>query len=348
MKKKQPSKRRKPAALFAHRRHTARLLPKKHTSYPVVALLLLMVGVLLVFSTSSAAADDNITVNGVVDGGTPPAGATILSPTTGTHFSAVPITVSGTCEVGPGFYVKLFRNDIFSGSAACTSGGTFSISSDLFDGENILTAIEANAADVNGPTSAPVTVYYDPVVSNGGSGGPGPGSSSSRPGSGTGTRFYISPDHSYRAGFTGQDVTEILTFVGGRKPYRLIVKWGDGYSTTLEHITEGTVKLRHMYGTAANVRTYYTVDVQGYDTDGRTAYLQLFTIMNDPTIAGLMKKPPTIAGGLYHNPLLHGLLFAWPAYVITILMAITYWLGERRGEGIGVMLARRRKYVVRT
>jgi len=295
----------------------------------------MMVGVILVFSTLRASAD-TITVNGTVLSSGLPGGATILSPGNGAHLTAVPVLVTGTCDIGAGYYVTLFRNDIFSGSTPCSGSGTFSISSDLFDGQNILTAHELNAADQEGPVSAPVTVYYDRPSTGQGAGGTG-SSGSGKPLE----RFYISPDHDYRAGFTGQDVTEKLTFIGGQKPYALTINWGDGYATTLDHITDGTVTVKHRYGTAANVRTYYTVTVQGSDSRGAHAGLQLFTIMNDPTITGLSKRGPFTTSGPYYNALLHALLFAWPAYLIAVLMALCFWLGERRGEAIGAALIRR-------
>src|SRR4051812_43608445 len=93
--------------------------PKKilFFSWPAVVFILLCLGVLLVGWTFLAVADD-VHVSAKVSAPPPTGSATIVTPTDGQRFSAVPITVTGTCPSdGSGAYIKLYRNDFFSGSA---------------------------------------------------------------------------------------------------------------------------------------------------------------------------------------------------------------------------------------
>jgi hypothetical protein len=350
-KKKKPAKRR---ALFSHHSKTAKLLPRKHTSYPMVALLLLMVGVLLIASTVQAMAA-TIDVHAEIAGTPPPTDkAVILSPANGQHLTGIPVPVTGTCQVGPGYFVKLFRNDIFSGSAACTGSGTFTISSDLFAGQNKLTAYIADALNRDGPVSDTVTVFYDPPVVPPAVTDTETGTPSGNPvSSGTGhpkasEQFYVSPDYYFAAAFSGQTIKKEFKIIGGQKPYTVSIIWGDGNTSRTEKVTDLTIHATHIYTTKANMRTYFPIIIEVRDARGVKASLQVFAILNDPTIAGLTKSKPFETTGVYSNILLHHLMFAWPAYVLLLVMALCFWLGERRGYSLAystVAINRRQRRV---
>ena len=85
--------------------------------------------------------------------------AVIASPVSQLHFSSTPITVTGSCPSDS--YVKLFRNNNFSGVDVCTSGQTFQIQTSLEPGTNLLQVQDFNLTDQAGPPSGAVTIYYD-------------------------------------------------------------------------------------------------------------------------------------------------------------------------------------------
>src|SRR5690606_30078196 len=130
----------------------------------------------------------------------------ILSPEQDDRFTDSTVPVSGTCEAG--YYVKLYRNDIFSGAAICTDGGTFSITTDLFAGRNDLQARTFNIADHEGPASAIVTVYYDIPGTDPPDGGPDPGTPppTYQPGGrpDPDTPFYLATEYFFKAAYSGQ------------------------------------------------------------------------------------------------------------------------------------------------
>ncbi len=328
---------------LTHRSHTGHKLHRSHTSYPLVAALLLMVGVLLTAMTMQVRAADVI-VTATANGPAPIQAAVILSPAHNSELTDSSTPVSGTCE--PGYYVKLYRNNIFSGAALCTPGGTFSIVTDLFLGRNDLQARTFNIADQEGPASQVVTVYYKPVVP------PGPGGPSdpsvpapTRPG-GLPTDenpFYLSTEYFFKAAYTGQKTTWDFKILGGTGPFTAYVAWGDGYSDRLPASDNENFTIEHIYNTLKDRREYYTVTIRVVDSKGRSASLQLIAIMNDPNIiSGALVRPndpsPFVPGSLFS-----GLLkFIWSAYGIVLLMGVCFWLGERRGESVATAWYRRR------
>jgi len=56
----------------------------------------------------------------------------------GQSFTTLPITVSGLCPSG--LLIKVFDNNIFAGSAECSSG-SYELKIGLFDGTNSLNSI---------------------------------------------------------------------------------------------------------------------------------------------------------------------------------------------------------------
>jgi hypothetical protein len=101
---------------------------------------------------------ESLEVTARVDSPLPTSPAVISSPTDQQHFNTSPITITGTC--GDGTYVSLFRNSEFAGTASCT-GGFFTIQVTLVPGSNLLQAKNYNNTDNEGPSSPPITIYYD-------------------------------------------------------------------------------------------------------------------------------------------------------------------------------------------
>jgi hypothetical protein len=143
-KKPSPKKRRVSRGSLVPKSQKRRL----HLPWPFVSFILLSIGVLLLGWTFQTTAD-NIHVTAKVSAPLPAGPATITSPGDGSRFSDVPITVSGTCPTDT--YIKLYRNDFFSGTAICTTDGNFTLDTDLFPGMNKLQARVYNLTDDEGP-----------------------------------------------------------------------------------------------------------------------------------------------------------------------------------------------------
>lgn len=320
---------------LTHRAHTGRKLHRSHTSYPLLGLLLLMVGILLTATTLQVMAAD-VTVTAVANGSPPVQAAVILSPKHHDRFTDSSIPVSGTCA--PGYYVKIYRNDIFSGAAICTDGGTFSITTDLFAGRNDLQARTYNVADVEGPRSKVVTVYYDPPA-------PVPGEPGYQPGGRPDPEspFYLSTEYFFKAAYSGQRISWDFKIMGGKGPYTVYAVWGDGYSDVYPNKEGGNFTIEHIYNTLKEKREYYSVTVRIVDSRGFSASLQLISIMNDPNVISGALVRPNDGSPFTTVKLFSGLLkFVWSAYGIVLLMGICFWLGERRGESLAEAWYRRK------
>lgn len=333
MPKKKQTKR-----LFSHHRHTGRVLPKHHTSYPLVALLLLMVGVLLGHITLQARAAD-VFVTAAANGPLPLTPAVILNPQEGQRFTDFPVAVSGTCP-SP-YFVKLYRNDVFSGSTQCNPDNTFLLYTDLFVGENRLEARIFNAADQEGPRSPAVTVFYDPPTppapppgNGGGTPTPAPSGESPGPAIETEKPFFITTETYFKAIFVGQEIKWGFGIVGGDPPFHITVAWGDGATTVVSNVDERNFTVAHTYTKGPESREYFPVAISVTDTKNRKATLQVFSILNDRIVPGTGSGEEQ-DGGLgdgkpfISNEFLRRILVAWPAYGVTVLMAASFWLGEQ-------------------
>lgn len=319
------AKRKKPKKpVLAHHRHTGKLLPREHTSWPFVVLLILMVGVLFTQITFQAKAAD-VAVTAAANGPLPPTPATITSPQNGASFSQIPITVSGTCP-SP-YLVKLFRNGVFTGSAQCQPDGTFTITTDLFQGENELQARIYNYADQEGPTSPAVTVTYNPPSASTPS-----GSTPGQPGQSVEGPFFITTDKFFKANLDKPRIDWDFGIVGGAQPFSVIVDWGDGSTTRLDNFIGNQFSVAHLYVKGNQAREYYPMLVKVTDTKGRVATLQTFNILNYSIAAATTAPGGNLPSGDTSqgtdNSLLQLILFIWPAFGALILMAASFWLGQ--------------------
>jgi hypothetical protein len=288
----------------------------------MIALIILSIGVLLAGWTFQAEAD-NLAVSAKVSAPLPGGPAVITSPGDGTRFSSVPITVAGTCPSDT--YIKLYRNDVFSGTALCTTDGNFSLQIDLFPGANQLKARVFNLTDDEGPAPQVVTVYYDvPQQPTGGQSTPAsnPSSGSSAPVA----PLELKTDFGYKGYKVGQTITWSFDVSGGNPPYGINIDWGDGTNEVLSQRAAGRVSVGHRYKAAGNgYKGSFKIKISASDVDGRQTFLQLFLSV---TPSGL---PNFVASTLPSGPHISNswLKVFWPAYAIVILMFFSFWLGER-------------------
>jgi hypothetical protein len=297
-----------------------RVAPKKRflfLPWPAIVFLMLCVGVLLAGWTFMAGADD-IHVSAKVSAPLPSGPATIITPTDGQHFTSVPITVTGTCPSdGSGAYIKLYRNDVFSGSAICTAGNQFSLQTDLFPEANKLKAVIFNSTDDAGPDSNTPVVFYDVPATV-------PQPFQATPANPKGIPFLINGEFKVTGYSVGQSGKWKLIITGGNPPYAINIEWGDGQSTLISRKTSGPFIIDHTYKKVGNQdNSSYVIKIKGTDGDGRQAFLQLFVIIKPhdagPIASTLQRLPPPK----------HWLWVAWPAYLILLLMMLSYYLGER-------------------
>jgi hypothetical protein len=288
--------------------------------WPAIVFALLCIGVLLLGWTFKTAAED-INVTAKVSAAPLSAPAVITNPANGQHFSSVPVKVSGTCPDGS--YVTISRNGVFSGSVVCNSQ-TFEITIDLFPGANELIAQDYNITDDPGPASPPITVYYDvPIASAPKKGQPNPAAY---------PPFVLQTEFKLTGFEVGQAATWKLQVNGGVAPYSFNVDWGDGSKSNLSQSAAGEFEISHTYSKVGKNSGYYTIKVSATDSAGQKAFLQFFLLIKAaqgaPVGTGTITttKPNNPFSGVSSETLL---LLAWPAYGIVVLMAISYWLGER-------------------
>lgn len=287
--------------------------------YPLVIFLFLLSGVYLVAWTFNAHADD-IIVKAVIHGENIASPSVITSPSDGTHFTAVPVKVTGTCPTSAA-YVEIFRNNSMSGSAMCSGSSTFEIMIDLFSGQNKLEAHVFNITDDEGPVSIAVTVYYDPPA-------PATPSLQTSPPAKNSDPFQIKTAFVYKGYYVNQEVQWPLEISGGTAPYALNVDWGDGQNSIISRKDAGQFDIAHTYKTPGGFHGNYTIKVQASDSEGNYSYLEFFVVVNSSTAAGVggtiySKGPPSLGG-------LHQWVWAaWPIYGSLLLMVFSYMLGER-------------------
>lgn len=303
-----------------HRSSRRRASPVRRNRFfipwPAVFFLLLSVGVLLIgwtFRTNANPVDLFVTAKIPAPPVSSP--AVIEVPQDGTKVSSVPISVSGSCPSdGTGAYIKLYRNDVFSGVAICNASNRFQLQTDLFVGANKLMAKIFNKTDDPGPDSNTPTVYYEPAVP------PSPGQPPVvKPPPGR-PPFTLITDYRYIGYRVGQTVKRELTVGGGNPPYAINIDWGDGTNSVVSRRQAGTFTAEHKYSqVGSGDLSSYTIKITGSDGDGRQAYLELITIVNpsEGPFAGTLEPPKK------------WLWLAWPTYIVLLLMATSFYLGER-------------------
>lgn len=254
----------------------------------------------------------SVGLTGQISAPPPATGATIAFPANGQVFSDNPIVVTGICP--DGLLVKLFKNNVFAGSAQCVDG-SYSLQTDLFVGENELIARVFDDLDQPGPDSNVVIVNFN----NDALGAP--------------ARVTLTSNFAKRGAFPGQNLIWPVILSGGTGPYAFSVDWGDGKEADL--LTEpfpGTIDLSHVYEEPG----VYNIIVKVVDSNGVTAFLQLVGVGNGPLSqiadagegGGLDENgnPLTGVGNLTGTRVR---IIWWPAALIVPFAVSTFWLGKR-------------------
>jgi len=298
--------------------HSGRLRPHEHTSYGLLALILLLAAFPLMAFTASAATPytgpeaGSVGLTGTVPGKAPTIAAQITAPPNGQHFSTSPATISGTCPKET--LVEVFKNDIFAGSTACTSSGSFTMAVDLLFGQNILIARVYDALNQPGPDSNHVLVYYDVL--------PGQASAINSLDFG-GPQMLLNTDAVFRGSFPGQEMAMPVDIIGGTPPYAINVQWGDANNKIVSRSDNTTFGVAHTFQKAGT----YQITIQGSDGNGRVAFLTVAAIINgQPDVAASATTTKTDT--------LSKLVVLWPLYTSTVAILASFWLGERREKSL--------------
>ena len=242
---------------------------------------------------------NSLGLEATVPGAAPTQAATIAIPSSGATFTSIPITVSGLCKSG--LLIKIFSNNIFVGSAICTSG-SYSLKVDLFSGRNDLVARVYDALDQAGPDSNVVSVTFDDTQFIT-----------------FGSHVSVTSTYARRGADPGTVLTWPIIVSGGQAPYAISVDWGDGNGADLKTVSfAGNVDLSHTY-TQAGV---YIIVVKVTDSNNTSAYLQLVGVGNG-------KISGTLNSSNQATTITNNVVLWQPMLLIIPMLLLTFWLGQR-------------------
>ncbi len=269
----------------------------------ILALLLLLISI-----TSSAYALDNPQTGGVGVQGTisapPPSQApTISSPANGAVFTSLPVTVTGICPNN--LLVKLFKNNVFSGSVPCQNG-SYNLKIDLFSAKNDLVARAYDELDQASPDSNLVSVTFN--------------DNANKPN--LAARVSLTTNYARRGANPKEVLTWPIIISGGTAPYAISVDWGDGTSADVYTATNpGEFTLKHTFDAAG----VYRALIKASDKNNVVAYLQITAIGN-----GEVKQSNVAGATADKSSGTSKTVVLWqPAAIALPLIASTFWLGKR-------------------
>ena len=298
-----------------HYKHSGKVKEHEYTSYLSLFVLLLIVGLSLMICTVYAAHPGpqagSVGLTGIMPGPAPTTAAVITSPTSGQHFTVSPIVVKGTCPKTA--LVEIYKNDIFGGSTPCDGNGNFSLNVDLLVGKNSLVARVYNALNEPGPDSQSVTVYYDALPPQG---------LPLTPLSLGGPQLLLNTDAVFRGAFPGHEMTIPIDIIGGLSPYAINIEWGDSSNSIVPRNNNLEFRVGHTYAKPGT----YEITIEGSDSQGHKAYLQVAVIVNG--------QPDVAASTNNQTTKVNKFLVLWPLFAVAITATISFWLGERREKKV--------------
>jgi hypothetical protein len=268
----------------------------------VTGPLLLMGLTLIPVNALSLTGNGAFGIAGTITSPAPTSAATISTPTSGQSFTSVPITISGICVSG--LLIKIFINDIFSGSVDCVNN-SYSVSSDLFVGTNNIVAEDFDSLNQAGPNSNTVSVAYvnNAVTAQ--------------------STVTITTNYAKIGANPGSLLSWPISITGGTGPYAISVNWGDGKQPTLiSQASPGSLNLTHTY----SISGVYNVTINATDSVGSVAFLQVVGVANGPSAqnSGAATKP-TATKTVGINSLSLAIIIS----ILVIVPPTTFWLGNR-------------------
>lgn len=253
--------------------------------------------------TSDPVQSGSVGLTGTISAPPPASGATISFPRTGSNFTDkdLPVVVTGICPTG--LLVKLFKNNVFAGSAQCINS-SFSLQIDLFAGDNELIARVYDDLDQPGPDSNIVNVTFNTGTVR------GP------------TRVSLTSSYAKRGSNPKEELTWPIVLTGGIGPYAFSVDWGDSSQPDLfTQSFPGEILLKHIYGQPG----VYNIVIKVVDSNGVTAYLQLVGVANGP----LSQEINTGQDGGTNITTSKKIIIWWPTALLIPFIISTFWLGKK-------------------
>lgn len=289
--------------------------------HPISIFFLLSIGVLMLVSSFRALAAST-TLSMSIQAPIPASAAVITFPVDQEQFNSSDITIRGSCPNDS--FIKLYNNGLFSGAANCI-GEKFELTVSLNTGANQLQPRVFNFTNNEGPASVITTVHYNlPVQTT--AGNPPKNNTPAVPPN----LLRIISDYRYSV-YKNKDAVKIdLALDGGRPPYVLAIDWGDGVITPISREAGSQFFAEHTYAEKQRLYTY-VVKIAASDSSGNTAFLQLMAVVDGKVSAASgASKPSNISS----PPSSDWLKYLWPAYLILLLMVISFYLGEREERRI--------------
>lgn len=249
----------------------------------------------------NAAQDSGSTgLEGRISAPAPSTPATISFPRSGTVVTDSVITVTGLCPSGT--IIKIFKNNVFAGSAQCIRG-SFSVQIDLFSGQNDLIVRVYDDLDQAGPDSAVVTVNYN------------------SPNNSLSARVSLTSNFAKRGANPNETLVWPLAISGGDGPYAISVDWGDGSTPSIiSQQFAGNFNITHVYAQPG----VYTVIVRAVDKNGSVAFLQLVGVAN-----GALSQDSAKDGNTQDKKEAGIKIIWWPLLATIPLLIIAFWLGSK-------------------
>lgn len=306
---------------LSHPAETGKFKQHRHTSFLPLFILVLATALPLSAATVAAQswtrpgpASESVSLTGTMSGDPPAQAANIQQPVDLGRFSSSPVTISGSCPANT--VVQIYKNDIFAGSVACSTNGSFSTQVDLLIGENSITARVYDALNQEGPVSQAIKVFYDALPAQ---------STALAPLDFGGSQMVLNTSTVFRGIFPNKELSVPISIAGGKAPYAVNVFWGDSTNDIVARNDSTAFNLKHTYSRPGT----YQLNIQATDTDGRVAFLSVAVIVNGAETAAVTSNGESSTA----NPF--NIVYAlWPVYVAVTAIVGGFWLGEVREKNM--------------
>lgn len=246
-------------------------------------------------------ASGGVGVQGTISSPPPTTAPTISTPGNGASFTTLPVVVKGVCTND--LLVKVFKNNVFSGSALCKSG-SYEITIDLFSSKNDLIARHYDALDQSGPDSNLVSVTFN--------------DNAARPE--IASRISLTTNYARRGANPKELLQWPMVISGGVAPYAVSIDWGDKAQNDVQTVaTPGEFIIKHTYDSAG----VYKILVKAVDKNGVVAYMQLVGVGN----GAVDPQKAEVAGASAGTG---KTVILWqPAAIAIPLIIATFWIGKK-------------------
>lgn len=331
---------------IAPHKHTGRHLHRRHSSHGLLFLLLIITGIFMFLSLSTLEAagittNGQVNVNLIVPGSAPSTGAVITAPANKSSVTKSLLEVSGTCPSGT--VVALYTNGHFTASSVCSAESTFSVTTQLTPGSNVLQAQNYDALNQPGPSTNQVQVLFDVETP------PSlqqvnqaeditidetiPTQTAAQPNENpcynplppSATSWLnITTSCITRNIFVGEKLDLPITITGGLAPYAVSLDWGEEDSHQLYSLAmNGRHVLSHVFLTPR----VKNLTIQATDARGETTRVTTVVDVNDP-------GEPTAAGHLniidtfFKPALVNWFDSSVPLYWAAVALLAGFWIGD--------------------